>query len=233
MLLDPDAFSAAARLLPATSAHVDGRSEPITGVEVMGGLINRKRDFLTGGEPVLLGVHSVGDAHTCTNPLYGRGCSLAMVQAALFSKALDTHGSDARARSIEYELESIQEVLPWHSAAVTQDRMSRDAVASAAQPATDQADEPPETTQASFMRNVLREGLFPAMRVDPLVLRAFLRMFNLLTPPDSLMADPHVTARVMEVYQDRNDRPAEPPLGPDRQELVATLHKIAGQPPQS
>ena len=37
------------------------------------------------GRPLVLGFHAVGDAHTCTNPLYGRGCSLALVQALLLA----------------------------------------------------------------------------------------------------------------------------------------------------
>ena len=66
---------------------------------------------------------------------------------------------------------------------------------------------------SDFLRSLLREGLFPAMRVDPVVLRAFLRMFNLLEPPDSLMADADVIGRVMAVYQDKDNRPPEPRPG--------------------
>ena len=58
------------------------RSSRIGGVRPMGGLLNRLRRFVDDdGTPVVLGFHAVGDAHTCTNPLYGRGCSLALVQA--------------------------------------------------------------------------------------------------------------------------------------------------------
>ena len=35
----------------------------------------------------VLGLHAVGDSHTCTNPLYGRGCSLALVQALRLADA--------------------------------------------------------------------------------------------------------------------------------------------------
>ncbi len=219
MLLDPDLFTAAAAQLPPTAAHVDGRAEPITGVEVMGGLINRRREFLCDGEPVINGVHAVGDAHTATNPLYGRGCSLAMVQAALLCDALAGHGDDARGRSIHYERRCESEILPWHTAAVSQDRMGRLASQSGS-PIEAMAW---EATEADFMRSMLREGLLPAMRVDPVVLRAFLRMFNLLEPPNSLMADPDVIGRVMNVYQDRDARAPEPPLGPDRTALIAAL----------
>ena len=69
----------------------------------------------------------------------------------------------------------------------------------------------------------MRDGLLPAMRVDPVVLRAFLRMFNLLEPPDSLMKDADVIGRVMAVYADRDERPPEAPMGPPRDEVLALV----------
>ena len=69
----------------------------------------------------------------------------------------------------------------------------------------------------------MRDGLFPAMRVDPVVLRAFLRMFNLLEPPDSLMKDADVIGRVMAVYQTRDERPPEAPMGPGRDTVLELI----------
>ena len=84
-------------------------------------------------------------------------------------------------------------------------------------------DAAPFVDPSEFVRSLLRDGLLPAMRVDPVVLRAFLRMFNLLTPPDSLMNDADVISRVMAVYQDRDNRPPEPALGPDRDGFLSEL----------
>jgi hypothetical protein len=55
------------------------------------------------------------------------------------------------------------------------------------------------------------------------VIRAFLRMFNLLEAPDSLMGNAEVIGRVMAVYQGRDERPPEEPLGPDRAALLDAL----------
>ena len=74
-----------------------------------------------------------------------------------------------------------------------------------------------------FMESLLREGIIPATRVDATVGRAFLRAFNLLVPPDALMSDSDVMARVLAVYERRHERPPEPALGPDRDELLAVL----------
>ena len=70
-----DNFDRACTLLPGPDTFFrDGPLEPRTEVKVMGGLLNRLRRFVDAeGNPTVLGFHAVGDAHTCTNPLYGRG----------------------------------------------------------------------------------------------------------------------------------------------------------------
>ena len=57
------------------------------------------------------------------------------------------------------------------------------------------------STPTNPMADLVRDGVRPAIRLDPEVYRAFLRMFNLLTPPDILMTDPDLVARVLAVYQ--------------------------------
>jgi len=215
-LLDPVTFERAGRLLPATRPWVDpARAEPIMPVHVMAKLLNRLRRFTDDdGEPLVRGFVAVGDAHTCTNPLYGRGCSLAMVQATLVADAVERHDGDLGAIAADYERHSAQEIEPWYHAAVMADRDNREA-------ATGDAD---ESDPRSFMRAVMREGLAPAMRTDQAVLRAFLRTFNLLTTPDALMRDGEVLTKVVAAYHDRENRPPEPQLGPgSRDELLAAL----------
>jgi len=222
-LTDPDTFDRAAGALDVVAPWVDPQVvEPITGVHLMAGLINRRRDFLVDDAPVVLGFHAVGDAHTCTNPLYGRGCSLGMVQAELLAAAVADHPDDPVARSVAYEASSRREILPWYDASVRQDRMSRDQLERnrelRAAPAEEAATDP-----ADFMRDVMTNGLLPALRVDAVVFRAFLRMFNLLTAPDALLTDADVIGRVLAVYGERDGRPPEPSPGPDRATMLATL----------
>ena len=243
LLIEEPRFELAAATLPTTLPWVQpDRARPITEVHVMGGLLNRRVDFLDeAGQPIVLGFHAAGDAHTCTNPLYGRGCSLAMVQATLLADALADHPDDPAARAIAYEEASRREVLPWYRASVNQDRLNRaeTAVDAAAEAAADPAhlasDQPVpagEPTSAAddaaaiekaFMRDLMKDGLMPAVRTDATVFRAFVRSFNLLDPPDALITDPEVVGRVMTAYQDRDQRPPEPPLGPPRHELLASL----------
>lgn len=216
LLLRPELFLKAAEHVPATAPYVDGRARATTDVNVMARLLNRRRCFVDGdGAPVVVGLVAVGDAHTCTNPLYGRGCSLAVVQAHLLAEAARAHPDDLRALGTAYEEASLQEIDPWYRAAVAQDAANR-AEADRQLHGDDAAEEDP-------MRALFRDGLLPALRVDPVVLRAFLRMFNLLEPPDSLMKDWDVIGRVMATYQEKDERPPEPPLGPDRVTMLAAL----------
>jgi 2-polyprenyl-6-methoxyphenol hydroxylase-like FAD-dependent oxidoreductase len=226
LLVEADGFDRAARALSATAAWVEpDRAEAITEVHVMGGLLNRRLDFVDdGGEPIVLGFHAIGDAHTCTNPLYGRGCSLAMVQATLLADALTDHPDDPRARAQAYETASEREVRPWYAAAVAQDRMNKE---------TGHENGRETGRKDARFGDVLRDGLAPALRTDARVFRAFVRTFNLLDPPDTLVTDPDIVGRILAAYEQRHQRPPEPPLGPRRAELVDQL-SLAGsdQPDQ-
>jgi 2-polyprenyl-6-methoxyphenol hydroxylase-like FAD-dependent oxidoreductase len=228
-LLREPGFTVAAQAIPSVEPWVDpARSEPMTDVEVMARLLNRRRRFVVDGAPVVTGLLAVGDAHTCTNPLYGRGCALGFVAAHLAADAVREHGDDPVATAIAYEDAMGRDVGPWYRSAVAQDRADRAArgievvsdgegdllgAAAAAGPALD----------AESTRTLLQDGLFPATRTDPVVFRAFLRTFNLLDPPDAMLRDPDVLGRILTVWQDRANRPDPPSLGPGRDALLARL----------
>ncbi len=217
LLADPVVFDTAARQLVATAPWLDGRAEPITEtVHVMAGLLNRWRDYIVDGSPVALGVLPVGDAVLCTNPLYGRGCSTAFWGAHLVRQAIRDHagsdrGVDLRGLALAYDTALRAEIHPWYRATVEQDNEARrvaKALLAGEDPDADDSD--PRT----FMRGVLRDGLLPAIRSDAVVMRAFMRSFNLLSAPDALTTDADVSARILAVWQDRDNRPPPPELGP-------------------
>lgn len=222
LLTDPVVFDECARQLVATAPYLDGRAEPLTEqVHVMAGLLNRWREYLRDGEPVATGVVAVGDAVVCTNPLYGRGCSIAFWGAHLLANAVAQH-PDSTAEIIRaYDTALRDEIRPWYLAGVDQDAEARRVAAALL------AGENPDgdtTDPRTFMRSVFRDGLVPAMRSDAVVLRAFFRSLNLLTPPDAMVKDTDVAARVLAAWQDRDNRPPEPALGPVRRDdLVASL----------
>ena len=217
-LADSDVFEAVAREIPGIAPwRAEGAAEPITGVQVMAGLRNRFRPLVgADGSPLVHGFVAVGDAAVCTNPLYGRGCTLAIVHAYGLADALREYGADLDASARSFAAFTDREVVPWFRSAVVQDAQAR-----AMQDAAG-ADLAPDDPRA-FMREVFRDGLLPAVRTSPVVFRAFVRWFNLLATPESLMQDPAVVADVMAAYQDRENRPEPPPAGPGRDELLAAI----------
>ena len=102
-LIDAERFDLAASHAAGRDAVAGrpGASEPIAPMHVMAGTINRVRDLVIDGKPVVLGYVAVGDALICTNPLYGRGCSLGGVHARLLATALRDHGSDFEALALQ------------------------------------------------------------------------------------------------------------------------------------
>jgi 2-polyprenyl-6-methoxyphenol hydroxylase-like FAD-dependent oxidoreductase len=219
-ITDASAFERAAAQLPAAQPWLDGRAEAITPVHAMAGLRNRRRWFVDvdrGGTPIALGFAAVGDAHLCTNPLYGRGCSLALVHAFGLVDRL-VLGPGERERSFHDFTDA--QLDPWFRAAVQQDREAKEFAAngSLTTTAADGTVDP-----RAWMRELFRDGLLPAVRTSPVVFRAFLRWFNLEATPDALMTDRDVIAAVLQSYAERSSRPAEPPLGPDRTTFLAAL----------
>ena len=114
-LMDPDRYEAVLPLFREMEPVVTRGGEPITAVQAMGGLINRIRRFVDAdGAPLAHGFFAIGDAHTCTNPLYGRGSSLAVLQAVLVADALAAHPDDRDAAARAYEAASAERVEPWY-----------------------------------------------------------------------------------------------------------------------
>jgi 2-polyprenyl-6-methoxyphenol hydroxylase-like FAD-dependent oxidoreductase len=221
-------FEAAARALPATREWIDpARAEPISAVRAMAKLVNRRRRFVRDGAPLALGVHAIGDAALCTNPLYGRGCALAFVHAFALADVLRAAGGDARAAALDFDAATRRELEPWYRAARDQDREAR-ATAEAERAGTAREPrEPSVVDPKDFLRSVMREGLVPALRTDIAVVRAFMRVFNLLAAPDALLRDADVIGRVLAAWRERDSRPPEPLPGPERDAMLEVLARAA------
>jgi 2-polyprenyl-6-methoxyphenol hydroxylase-like FAD-dependent oxidoreductase len=213
-LAESASFETVAQSLVATAPwRAEDASDPITDVHVMAGLRNRYRPLVDAdGDPLVHGFVAVGDASVCTNPLYGRGCSLAFVHAFGLADAVRDHGDDGDAFARSFAGFTERELVPWFRSAVLQDAQART-----------MHEELPVEDPRAFMQSVFREGLLPALRTSPIVFRAFLRWFNLLAMPDALMADPEIVAEVLAAYEDRANRPGPPVLGPGRDELIRAL----------
>ncbi len=171
------------------SAPIGGKDTPVL---VMGQLRNRLRRFVDADGPLAPGLLVIGDAAYHSNPIYGRGCSQALVQAALLDEAVGRHPQDPIAAARLLDRLSEAQVRPFWDAAVASDRRARG----------DRRAVPPGNplayltvmAQEAFGWFVER-GMLPATRVDPVVFRGLLRVFHMLEPPDRLARDPELVLR--------------------------------------
>ena len=187
-LTNQSSFEKAAAALPLPPGLLD-RLEPDGPVHPMGGLVNRVRRFLgEDARPVVTGFHAAGDAHTCTNPIYGRGCSLALVQAVALTDAFGRHPDDPVARAVAYESACAEHTEPWYHLSVQADAARLDR----ARALRDGREHPPGPI----------DRLFELGSDDPVLGRAILRVVNLLATPQQLMSDPEVVSRAMQLASD-------------------------------
>jgi 2-polyprenyl-6-methoxyphenol hydroxylase-like FAD-dependent oxidoreductase len=204
-------------------------SEPVSDVHAMANLTNTRRWLVEDGEPLALGFVAVGDSLIHTNPIVGRGCSLAWTAAFALADCLDTTpDGDLRALALAYDARVERDLVPWYALQVAQDA---DAIEVAE--AQQRGENPYETTNPdgsgnpkAFVRALLKDGLLPALREDVVLLRTFLRTLHLLEPPNDLMKNPDVFQRVLDSYHRREQRP-KVALGPSRAELLERAAAVA------
>lgn len=215
-LLDPDRFDLACHLLPGPdlffSAHAPPL-EPIGAVRPMAGLLNRIRRFTDAdGRPLVVGFHALGDAHTTTNPLYGRGCTLAAVQACLLADAFAAHPDDPVARAAAYEAGNALEIEPWYESAVQMDKLGAD---------------PAGTSALGGGAGKAMAAVFAAAATDPVIGRGIARFMNLLQTPAQMLTDTELMQRIAEVVAEPDAYPVPPRTGPGRRELLSRLEANA------
>jgi 2-polyprenyl-6-methoxyphenol hydroxylase-like FAD-dependent oxidoreductase len=224
-LLDDDRFEAVLPLFREMEPVVRSGGTPITPVQVMGGLINRIRRFVDAdGAPLAHGFFAIGDSHTCTNPLYGRGSSLAVLQATLVADALQANPGDADAAARRYEWESRSKVEPWYDVSVLTDLAAMPQPDSErAKPSRSEAERtekptgpaPPRLDMAT-LRRIAGAG-------DPELSLVVARMMSLLLTPQEVFGDPAVLERLAAAAATERPRdPTKPPRPPlTRDDLLA------------
>jgi len=206
-LSDNARFEKTMALLPEIKDVVEAQGAPIHDVHCMTGLINRTRTFTSAdGTPLVQGLVAVGDAHTCTNPAYGRGMSLALKCGVMLADELGSH-DDLLAAQRTYEQRCIDEIVPWYQFSVLTDQMRNAAAASGADPSTGAGDP--------------LGSLFAGGGTDPEVIRLVMRVMNLLEMPSALMEKlPELQAK--QAAAPKVERPAPPKVKrPKRADLLA------------
>ncbi len=216
----PEVFDAICQALPGLAAWVGvERSAPVSRVFGMGNLKSQWRDMAPGGRAAAAGLFCVGDSLVRTNPLYGRGCSFAAVEAHILRDVLaDSGDPDERAKLYDQRVGS--ELRAFYDDMATQDR-------SAARRALNGLDPSYRPSWRSrLLRAFLEDGVAIAVRRDADLLRSAMRAFHMFDPPRDWLGRPRTLAKVLAVWA-RGRRAnaayyAEKP-GPERRALFALL----------
>lgn len=213
-LNDSHRFDATMRLLPELADVAAADGEPIHPVHCMTGLINRQRRFTTlDGSPRLVGLLACGDAHTCTNPAYGRGMSLALRQATIIADCI-WEADDLVDVGRRYEAACAAQVEPWYQFSVMTDRLR----SMTASPLTEVS----SATSSGSGFNLL--GVLTSAGSDVELIRDAMRVLNLLELPQSLLARlPEIQGR-LAASPPEPLRPAAPRRRrPTRDELLGVV----------
>jgi 2-polyprenyl-6-methoxyphenol hydroxylase-like FAD-dependent oxidoreductase len=224
-VVDPQVFDAICVRLPGLAAWTDPvRARPVSKVYGMGDLKSRWREMAPNGRPVILNYFSVGDSLVRTNPLYGRGCSFAAVEAHLLRDVL-TETVDPTDRARIYSERVRATLRPFYEDMLTQDR----GAARRAEHGLDPNYRP--TLRARLMRRFVEDGVSVAVREHPELFRAAMRAFHMLEPPRAWLGTPSAMIKVFIALargRKANVRFYAPKAGPGRLEMFAALGLPAG-----
>lgn len=219
-VVDGDVFQRICMAMPGLVPWVEPtRAEPVGRVIGMGDLHSRWRDLDPDGTPAVLGYFAIGDALVRTNPLYGRGCSLAAASAHALRAALDA-SDDPATRLAAYAAGIRREVRPYYELMLKQDRTAIRRARATLTP-----DYRP-TLKGRLTRSFVEDGITVATRSDIRLMRAAIRGFHMLEHPEAWLRRPRNMAAVLGYWargKRANAAAYAPRPGPERPELMALL----------
>lgn len=224
-MVDPAKFDAACMSLPGIADWVSpDRSDPASKVLGMGKLASRWRSFIGTEEDgkqhaLVTNFFAIGDAAIRTNPLYGRGCSCAFVEAHALAETLQTQ-RDPEQRAITYADRLEQAIRPYYDSMVKQDKSSMR-----------QAERGVSGTKSTSLKGRLmasfaEDAITPAVRGSTPLLREAMKGFHMLEPPMDWLQRPANILRILLMWlrpKATKKHLYPPKLGPERDEMHLRL----------
>jgi 2-polyprenyl-6-methoxyphenol hydroxylase-like FAD-dependent oxidoreductase len=205
-LRSPELFDRFAEQVPMWTRLIDQSTERTDPV-FMGSLNSHHRRFAFSGEPVATGLVPLGDSRICTNPMYGRGMSLALLHALALRDALAEARPDDVPAAVEARAEA--ETALWYHDSVAADRAAHALRSDVIGGSDLDALNHPATSEAT--------SRFMAAGADAEVFRRNVEVNFLFEPPPHLAEDPYVLAKAREVVESGFRMPQ---VGPSRKELI-------------
>jgi hypothetical protein len=219
-VMTPETFDAICALLPGVARWTEPeRSEPISKVFGMGDLKSRWRSFVAEDQRATLGFFAVGDSLIRTNPLFGRGCSFAAVEAFILRDVLE-RSDDPATRARVYDVRVRDELTPYFDDMRRQDRSAIRRARQALDP------DYVAPLRSKVMASFLNDGVRIALRSDIDLMRVALRDFHMIDRPGLWLREPRNIAKVMGRWARGKRRNAElypPAAGPSRAEMMLAL----------
>ena len=216
----PETFDSICAMFPGIAPWTDAaRSEPISKVFGMGDLKSRWRSLAPAEGRAPLGFFAVGDSLIRTNPLYGRGCSFAAIEAYILADVLATSDQPA-VRARLYETRVKAELTPYFDDMRSQDRAAIRRARNTLDP------DYVAPVRARIMTSLFNDGIRIALRSDIGLMRAALRDFHMIEPPGVWLKRPANLAKVLGVWakgRRRNAALYPPSPGPRRGEMMQSL----------
>ncbi|MFD0550677.1 FAD-dependent oxidoreductase [Streptomyces rectiviolaceus] len=212
-------FTAAARATPGLAPWLENSTgAPISPVRVITGPPNTLRGTASTRQAPVAGLFPVGDAACITNPLFGRGMSLALEHAFRLADLLDGQPDVDIAQREAVARMTQQLFLPWYEQSAASDRLRiahwRAAVDGTPAPAPVRSQDGPP----GF------DEIAAAARSDGTVWRGLTRVLMSLSTPAEVLGDEKFVARVRQAGPPADARPE----GPGRDELVRAVMSAEG-----
>jgi 2-polyprenyl-6-methoxyphenol hydroxylase-like FAD-dependent oxidoreductase len=210
---DTAVFEAVLRTVPPFAAWRDVL-EPITPVYPMAGLHNTLRRLVVDRRPLVTGLLPLGDTVCTTNPTFGRGVVLALLQALAVRAVLAEFPDEPVEQALAFDRAVGEEVAPYYRDQAVNDagRLAQTRHAVFGTPLA-----PPPIRPDRIAFGELRM----ASLLDPTLFRTFWRLWGMIERPDDVYTDPEVVLRTREVLMTGGPPPPMP--APDRDRLLAAL----------
>jgi 2-polyprenyl-6-methoxyphenol hydroxylase-like FAD-dependent oxidoreductase len=211
VLRHPAAFTAAARATPHVGCWLaEGVSEPLGPVEVITCPPNALRGAAVAQPAPVHGLFPVGDAACVTNPLFGRGLSLAMAHAFRLAELLRGRPAIDEVLSGQAAAAADELLRPWYEQSARDDRRRlaawRAAAGLSARGST--------TTTAGVPGRPAPEALAAGAAGDMEVWRGVTRFLMTLSTPAEVFDDAAFRARVAAAP------PTAPPVRPPTRDAL-------------
>jgi hypothetical protein len=202
-----EAWERVIKSYPLVAHWLEG--EPISDLDVIAKIEDRRRTFWLDGAPVATGVVAMADSWACTNPSVGRGASIGVLHAVCLRDVLrevPVHSGIELAQRWQERTDAVVAPLVGDTLAFDRHRL--------AEIEAQIAGVPYETDDPGWN---LGEALRTSAAKDPDLLRAYATIASLLERGVDVMSKPGIAERAIELASD------EPAPGPTRAELVALV----------